>query len=64
MGLFFVYPAGFSFQLTSVTLLSIVVFIPSTFVVVLMLVRMGRKSGVIKEKKRPSCKKSSVEESE
>lgn len=55
---------GFSFQLTSVTLLSIVVFIPSTVVVVLMLVRMGRKSGVIKEKKRPSCKKSSVEESE
>uniref|UniRef100_A0A803Y0B1 Myelin protein zero like 3 n=1 Tax=Meleagris gallopavo TaxID=9103 RepID=A0A803Y0B1_MELGA len=55
---------GFSFQLTSVTLLSIVVFIPSTVVVVLMLVRMGRKSGLIKEKKKPGCKKSSVEESE
>ncbi|XP_021231563.1 myelin protein zero-like protein 3 [Numida meleagris] len=55
---------GFSFQLTSVTLLSIVVFLPSTVVVVLMLVRMGRKSGVIKEKKKPGCKKSSVEESE
>ncbi|OXB62365.1 hypothetical protein ASZ78_009431 [Callipepla squamata] len=55
---------GFSFQLNSVTLLSIVVFLPSTIVVVLMLVRMGKKSGVIKQKKKPGYKKSSVEESE
>ncbi|PKU37586.1 junctional adhesion molecule-like [Limosa lapponica baueri] len=52
---------GLSFQLTSATLLSILVFLPSVIVVVLLLVRMGRKFGVLKEKKKSGCKKSSIE---
>ncbi|XP_054251531.1 myelin protein zero-like protein 3 [Indicator indicator] len=52
---------GLSFQLTSAVLLSILVFLPSIFVVVLLLVRMGRKFGVLKEKKKSGCKKSSIE---
>ncbi|XP_069732498.1 myelin protein zero-like protein 3 [Phaenicophaeus curvirostris] len=55
---------GFSFQLTSATLLSIVVFLPSIIVVVLLLVRMGRKFRVLKEKKKSGCKKSSIEVSD
>ncbi|XP_074018609.1 LOW QUALITY PROTEIN: myelin protein zero-like protein 3 [Numenius arquata] len=55
---------GLSFQLTSATLLSILVFLPSIIVVVLLLVRMGRKFGVLKEKKKSGCKKSSIEVSD
>ncbi|KAM4646518.1 myelin protein zero-like protein 3 [Amazona ochrocephala] len=55
---------GFSFQLTSAVLLSILVFLPSIIVVVLLLVRMGRKFAVQKEKKKPGCKKSSIEVSD
>uniref|UniRef100_A0A8B9TIH2 Myelin protein zero like 3 n=2 Tax=Anatinae TaxID=2068716 RepID=A0A8B9TIH2_ANAPL len=55
---------GFSFQLTSAVLLSILVFLPSIIVVILMLVRLGRKSGVLKEKKKSGCKKSSIEVSD
>ena len=63
-GLLFVFPAGLSLQLTSAVLLSILVFLPSVIVVVLLLVRMGRKLGVLKEKKKPGCKKSSIEVSD
>ncbi|XP_010131752.1 PREDICTED: myelin protein zero-like protein 3, partial [Buceros rhinoceros silvestris] len=52
---------GLSFRLTSALLLSILVFLPSVIVVVLLLVRMGRKFGVLKEKKKSGCKKSSIE---
>uniref|UniRef100_A0A8B9UA64 Myelin protein zero like 3 n=1 Tax=Anas zonorhyncha TaxID=75864 RepID=A0A8B9UA64_9AVES len=45
-------------------LLSILVFLPSIIVVILMLVRLGRKSGVLKEKKKSGCKKSSIEVSD
>uniref|UniRef100_A0A663E4V8 Myelin protein zero like 3 n=1 Tax=Aquila chrysaetos chrysaetos TaxID=223781 RepID=A0A663E4V8_AQUCH len=45
-------------------LLSILVFLPSVVVVVLLLVRMGRKFGVLKEKKKSGCKKSSIEVSD
>ncbi|KFO69496.1 Myelin protein zero-like 3, partial [Cuculus canorus] len=55
---------GFSFQLTSATLLSIVVFLPSVIVVIVLLVRMRRKFGVLKEKKKSGCKKSSIEVSD
>ncbi|XP_049655545.1 myelin protein zero-like protein 3 [Accipiter gentilis] len=55
---------GLSFQLTSAVLLSILVFLPSVVVVVLLLVRMGRKFGVLKEKKKSGCKKSSIEVSD
>lgn len=55
---------GFSFQLTSAVLLSILVFLPSIIVVVLLLVRMGRKFAVQKEKKKSGCKKSSIEVSD
>ncbi|XP_010157166.1 PREDICTED: myelin protein zero-like protein 3 [Eurypyga helias] len=55
---------GLSFQLTSAVLLSTVVFLPSVVVVVLLLVRMGRKCGVLQEKKKPGCKKSSIEVSD
>ncbi|XP_040390263.1 myelin protein zero-like protein 3 isoform X2 [Cygnus olor] len=55
---------GFSFQLTSAVLLSILVFLPSIVVVILMLVRLGRKSGLLKEKKKSGCKKSSIEVSD
>ncbi|XP_014804989.1 PREDICTED: myelin protein zero-like protein 3 isoform X2 [Calidris pugnax] len=40
------------------------VFLPSVIVVVLLLVRMGRKIGVLKEKKKSGCKKSSIEVSD
>uniref|UniRef100_A0A6G1R484 Myelin protein zero like 3 n=1 Tax=Hypotaenidia okinawae TaxID=2861861 RepID=A0A6G1R484_9GRUI len=55
---------GLSFQLTSPVLLSIAVFLPSIVVLVLLLVRMGRKFGVLKEKKAPGYKKSSIEVSD
>lgn len=63
-GLLSVCPAGLSFRLTSALLLSILVFLPSVIVVVLLLVRMGRKFGVLKEKKKSGCKKSSIEVSD
>ncbi|KAM6400373.1 myelin protein zero-like protein 3 [Rhynochetos jubatus] len=55
---------GLSFQLTSAVLLSVLVFLPSLIVVVLLLVRMGRKFGVLQEKKKSGCKKSSIEVSD
>ncbi|KAM6107649.1 myelin protein zero-like protein 3 [Pterocles gutturalis] len=55
---------GLFFQLNSAVLLSILVFLPSAIVVILLLVRMGRKFGVLKEKKRSGCKKSSIEVSD
>ncbi|KFR00023.1 Myelin protein zero-like 3, partial [Opisthocomus hoazin] len=55
---------GLSFQLTSAVLLSILVFLPSIIVVILLLIRMGRKFGVLKEKKKSGCKKSSIEVSD
>ncbi|KFV61101.1 Myelin protein zero-like 3, partial [Dryobates pubescens] len=57
---------GLPFQLTSAVLLSILVFLPSTLVVVLLLARLGRKFGVLKEKQqqKPGCKKSSIEVSD
>ncbi|XP_017665096.1 PREDICTED: myelin protein zero-like protein 3 [Lepidothrix coronata] len=55
---------GLSFQLTSAALLSLSVFLPSTIVVVLLLVRMGRKFRVLKEKRKGGYKKSSIEVSD
>ncbi|XP_068023885.1 myelin protein zero-like protein 3 isoform X1 [Melanerpes formicivorus] len=58
---------GLPFQLTSAVLLSILVFLPSTLVVVLLLVRLGRKFGVLKkqqQQQKPGCKKSSIEVSD
>ncbi|XP_071432491.1 myelin protein zero-like protein 3 [Pithys albifrons albifrons] len=55
---------GLSFQLTSATLLSILVFLPSIIVVILLLVRMGRKFGMLKEKRKGGYKKSSIEVSD
>ncbi|XP_019398620.1 PREDICTED: myelin protein zero-like protein 3 [Crocodylus porosus] len=55
---------GLSFQLTSAMLLSIVVFIPSVVVVILLLVRMGRKFGLLKNRKKSGYKKSSIEVSD
>ncbi|XP_061449378.1 myelin protein zero-like protein 3 [Rhineura floridana] len=55
---------GTSFHLTSAGLLSILVFLPSAIVVALLLVRMGRKFGVLKSRKKFSYKKSSIEVSD
>ncbi|KFP80482.1 Myelin protein zero-like 3, partial [Acanthisitta chloris] len=55
---------GLSFQLTSAALLSILVFLPSITVVILLLVRLGRKFRVVKEKGKPGYKKSSIEVSD
>ncbi|XP_025049609.1 myelin protein zero-like protein 3, partial [Alligator sinensis] len=55
---------GLSFQLTSAMLLSILVFVPSVIVVILLLVRMGRKFGLLKNKKKSGYKKSSIEVSD
>ncbi|XP_062816910.1 myelin protein zero-like protein 3 isoform X1 [Anolis carolinensis] len=56
---------GASFQLTSAGLLSLLVFLPSAVVVALLLVRMGKKSGLLKAKKRKfGYKKSSIEVSD
>ncbi|XP_066495670.1 myelin protein zero-like protein 3 [Tiliqua scincoides] len=52
---------GTSFQLTSAGLLSVLVFFPSALVVCLLLIRMGRKFGVLKGGKRAGYKKSSIE---
>ncbi|XP_062994933.1 myelin protein zero-like protein 3 isoform X2 [Elgaria multicarinata webbii] len=55
---------GASLQLTSAGLLSILVFLPSAVVVTLLLIRMGKKFGLLKRKKNVSCKKSSIEVSD
>ncbi|KAM6432330.1 myelin protein zero-like protein 3 [Liasis olivaceus] len=55
---------GASFQLTSSGLLSILIFLPSAIVVILLLVRMSKKSGLMKARRRPVYKKSSIEVSE
>ncbi|XP_041890147.1 myelin protein zero-like protein 3 [Corvus kubaryi] len=55
---------GLAFQLTSAALLSILVFLPSILVVILLLVRMGRKFRVMKEKGKCGYKKSSIEVSD
>uniref|UniRef100_A0A6J0TUN6 Myelin protein zero-like protein 3 n=1 Tax=Pogona vitticeps TaxID=103695 RepID=A0A6J0TUN6_9SAUR len=55
---------GASFQLTSAGLLSILVFLPSAIVIALLLVRMGKKLGLLKSRKKFSYKKSSIEVSD
>ncbi|KAM4885534.1 myelin protein zero-like protein 3 [Sylvia borin] len=55
---------GLTFQLTSATLLSILVFLPSILVVALLLGRMGRKFRAVKEKGKCGYKKSSIEVSD
>ncbi|XP_015668423.1 myelin protein zero-like protein 3 isoform X1 [Protobothrops mucrosquamatus] len=55
---------GASFQLTSSGLFSILVFLPSGIVVILLLVRMNQKSGLMKARRQPGYKKSSIEVSE
>ncbi|XP_024607474.1 myelin protein zero-like protein 3 isoform X1 [Neophocaena asiaeorientalis asiaeorientalis] len=52
---------GFGMMLSSVALLSILVFIPSAVVGVLLLVRMGRKSAGLKKRNKSGSKKSSIE---
>ncbi|XP_077162098.1 myelin protein zero-like protein 3 isoform X2 [Paroedura picta] len=56
-----VTPRGASFQLSAAGLLSMLVFLPSAVVAVLLLVRMGRKSGALSSGKKFACKKSSIE---
>ncbi|XP_076968889.1 myelin protein zero-like protein 3 isoform X2 [Tamandua tetradactyla] len=55
---------GFGTVLSSVGLLSVLVFIPSAVVVVLLLVRMGRKFAGLKKKSKSGYKKSSIEVSD
>ncbi|XP_012584831.1 PREDICTED: myelin protein zero-like protein 3 isoform X2 [Condylura cristata] len=55
---------GFGTMLSSVTLLSILVFIPSAVVVVLLLVRMGRRSAGLTKRSKSGYKKSSIEVSD
>ncbi|XP_063167100.1 myelin protein zero-like protein 3 [Candoia aspera] len=55
---------GSSFQLTSSGLLSILVFLPSALVVILLLVRMSKKFGLMKARRQLGYKKSSIEVSE
>ncbi|XP_006833933.1 PREDICTED: myelin protein zero-like protein 3 [Chrysochloris asiatica] len=55
---------SFGTMLSSVALLSILVFIPSAVVVVLLLVRMGRKSAGLKKRNKCGYKKSSIEVSD
>ncbi|XP_031200012.1 myelin protein zero-like protein 3 [Mastomys coucha] len=55
---------GVGTMLSSVTLLSILVFIPSAVVVILLLVRMGRKATGVKKRSRSGYKKSSIEVSD
>ncbi|XP_015269227.1 PREDICTED: myelin protein zero-like protein 3 [Gekko japonicus] len=52
---------GASFQLTVAGLLSLLVFLPAALVVLLLLVRMGRKSGALSRGKKLPNKKSSIE---
>ncbi|XP_075402772.1 myelin protein zero-like protein 3 [Tenrec ecaudatus] len=55
---------SFGTMLSSVALLSILVFIPSAVVMVLLLVRMGRKSSGLKKRNKSGYKKSSIEVSD
>ncbi|XP_042762950.1 myelin protein zero-like protein 3 isoform X1 [Panthera tigris] len=55
---------GFGIMLSSVALLSVLVFVPSAVVVVLLLVRMGRKSAGLKKRNKSGYKKSSIEVSD
>ena len=55
---------GFGTMLSSVALLSIPVLIPSTVVVILLRVRMGRKSAGLKKRSKSGYKKSSIEVSD
>ena len=55
---------GFGTMLSSVALLSIPVLIPSTVVVILLRVRMGRKSAGLKKRSKSGYKKSSTEVSD
>uniref|UniRef100_G1R703 Myelin protein zero like 3 n=1 Tax=Nomascus leucogenys TaxID=61853 RepID=G1R703_NOMLE len=55
---------GFGTMLSSVALLSILVFVPSAVVVALLLVRMGRKAAGLKKRSRSGYKKSSIEVSD
>lgn len=60
----FFLPLGFGTMLSSVALLSILVFLPSAVVVVLLLVRMARKSAGLKKRSKSGYKKSSIEVSD
>ncbi|XP_006148905.1 myelin protein zero-like protein 3 isoform X2 [Tupaia chinensis] len=55
---------GFGTMLSSVGLLSVLVFIPSAVVVVLLLVRMGRKAAGLRKRSKSGYKKSSIEVSD
>ncbi|XP_040832964.1 myelin protein zero-like protein 3 isoform X1 [Ochotona curzoniae] len=55
---------GFGTMLSSVALLSILVFIPSAVVVVLLLVRMSRKAAGLNKRSKSGYKKSSIEVSD
>uniref|UniRef100_A0A8C8YH77 Myelin protein zero like 3 n=1 Tax=Prolemur simus TaxID=1328070 RepID=A0A8C8YH77_PROSS len=55
---------GFGTMLSSVALLSILVFVPSAVVMVLLLVRMGRKAAGLKKRSKSGYKKSSIEVSD
>lgn len=55
---------GFGTMLSSVALLSILVFVPSAVVVVLLLLRMGRKAAGLKKRSKSGYKKSSIEVSD
>lgn len=59
-----VFSTGFGTMLSSVALLSILVFVPSAVVVILLLVRMGRKATGVTKRSRSSYKKSSIEVSD
>lgn len=55
---------GFGTMLSSVALLSVLVFLPSAVVVILLLVRMARKSAGLKKRSKSGYKKSSIEVSD
>ncbi|XP_020016393.1 myelin protein zero-like protein 3 isoform X2 [Castor canadensis] len=54
----------FGTMLSSVALLSFLIFIPSAVVVVLLLLRMGRKAAEMKKRSKSGYKKSSIEVSD
>ena len=51
-------------MLSSMALLSVLVFLPSAVVVVLLLLRMARKSAGLKKRSKSGYKKSSIEVSD
>ncbi|XP_011233879.1 myelin protein zero-like protein 3 isoform X1 [Ailuropoda melanoleuca] len=55
---------GFGTMLSSMALLSVLVFLPSAVVVVLLLLRMARKSAGLKKRSKSGYKKSSIEVSD